>query len=198
CAPWTPFNRGLTNLKITALTTKGDQIFAGTPGSGIFVSTNNGEGWMAADQGLPANAEVGALALGDNGVFAGLNNGIYRSTDGGGNWSQLTGGLPMNPNITSLEAFGPNVFAGVKGAGVYMSTDSGATWRAINQGLTNQDVLSLRVNNNILYAGTTAGVFATNINLPFIQPPVAQSITAKPPQDTPLMINLQTRAAFPG
>src|SRR5215470_3403204 len=63
CAPWTPFNNGLTNLKITALTTKGDQVFAGTPGSGIFVSTNNGESWMAANQGLPANAEVGALAL---------------------------------------------------------------------------------------------------------------------------------------
>src|SRR5215813_3715120 len=198
CAPWTPFNTGLTNLKITALTTKGDQVFAGTPGSGIFISTDNGGSWVARNQGLPANAEVSALALGDNGVFAGLNNGIYRSTDTGVNWSQLTGGLPMNPNITALEAFGPNVFAGVKGAGVYMSTDSGATWRAINQGLTNQDVLSLRVNNNILYAGTTAGVFATNIILPFIQPPVAQSITAKTAEDTPLMINLQTGAVFGG
>ncbi len=194
CGPWTPFNAGLNNLKITALTTKGDQVFAGTPGSGIFVSTDNGASWIAGNQGLPANAEISALALGDNGVFAGLTNGIFRSTDGGGNWSQLTGGLPMNPNITSLEAFGPNVFASVKGVGVYMSIDSGETWRAINQGLTNQDVLSLKVNNNILYAGTTSGVFAANIVLPFIQPPVAQPITVKTVEDTPLMINLQTGA----
>ncbi|HKQ74399.1 MAG TPA: Ig-like domain-containing protein [Blastocatellia bacterium] len=192
CGPWTPFNAGLNNLKVTALTARGNRLLAGTSGSGIFVSTNNGASWVATSQGLPANSEVSALALGDNGIFAGLTNGIYRSTDGGGNWSQLTGGLPMNPNITSLEALGPNIFAGVRGAGVYMSTDSGATWRAINQGLTNQDVLSLRANNNILYAGTTAGVFATNVIAPSIQPPVARSISVKTLEDSPLMINLQT------
>src|SRR5262245_46156004 len=75
CTPWTPINSGLTNLKITALTTKGDQVFAGTPGSGVFVSTNNGASWIARNQGLPANAEVSALALGDNGVFAGFTKG---------------------------------------------------------------------------------------------------------------------------
>ncbi|MGH9939232.1 MAG: hypothetical protein ACREAM_23565, partial [Blastocatellia bacterium] len=114
CSPWTPFNTGLTNLKITALTTKGNQVFAGTSGGGVFISPDNGESWRAINQGLPADAEISALALGDNGVFAGLNNGIYRSTDGGANWSQLTSGLPANPKITSLIAYGPNVFVGIQ------------------------------------------------------------------------------------
>src|SRR5262249_56638722 len=73
CAPWTPFNTGLTSLKITALTTNGDQVFAGTPGSGIFVSTDNGGSWVARNQGVPAKARGAALAFGDNAGFIGFN-----------------------------------------------------------------------------------------------------------------------------
>src|SRR5262249_55070422 len=72
CVVWTPFNTGLTNLKITALATRGNQVFAGTSGSGVFISPDNGGTWTASNQGLPANAEVRALASGDGRIFVDL------------------------------------------------------------------------------------------------------------------------------
>ena len=195
CSLWTPFNAGLTNLTITALAVKGDRIFAGTSGGSVFISTDNGASWIASSQGLPAAAEVRAMAASDDAIFASLSNGIYRSTDDGVNWMRLSAGLPASVNAGSLLAYGPNVFAGTA-AGVYASTDGGANWQAINQGLTNQETLSLVVNGGKLYAGTPSGVFATTI-VPSSNPiPEVLSKSVKTDEDTPLMIRLETGAIF--
>ncbi|MGH9833143.1 MAG: Ig-like domain-containing protein, partial [Blastocatellia bacterium] len=194
CAVWTPANAGLANLTIKSLAIKGDHVFAGTLGGGIFISTNNGASWSTSSQGLPADAEIRALAVSDNPIFAALSNGIYRSTDNGSNWTRLSNGLPASLNANSLLAHGPNIVAGGPG-GVHLSTDDGASWRPINQGLTNQEVLSLVAGASKLYAGTTAGVFATTIIPAVNQPPVAQSKNVTTDEDTPLMIRLEASDA---
>ncbi|MBF0117888.1 MAG: hypothetical protein HQK79_03580 [Desulfobacterales bacterium] len=63
-------------------------------------------------------------------------------------------------NIKSMAIFDTNtIYVGTYGGGVYKSTDAGYTWDAFNNGLENQDVLSLAIDtaNNILYAATDGG-----------------------------------------
>ena len=49
---------------------KGDTIFAGTDGNGVYRSSNNGSSWVAVDTGLTSN-DVHALAIKGDTLFAG-------------------------------------------------------------------------------------------------------------------------------
>jgi photosystem II stability/assembly factor-like uncharacterized protein len=65
----------------TMVATADGHIFAGTYGSGIYRSTNDGATWSRRDS-IPATANVQSLAIDDSGyVYAGTTTGIiYRST----------------------------------------------------------------------------------------------------------------------
>src|SRR5262249_44739628 len=58
---WTPANNGLTNARTNALVQAGALLFAGTEGSGIFVSTDNGRAWTEANTGV-RHTDLSALA----------------------------------------------------------------------------------------------------------------------------------------
>jgi len=63
--------------------------------TGIFKSTDGGESWKSADNGLPAGLVVNSLAIDpqtSSTVYAG-GRGVYRSIDGGGSWTSLSDGL---------------------------------------------------------------------------------------------------------
>jgi hypothetical protein len=47
--------------------------------------------------------------------------------------------------------------------GVYLSSDIGSNWTAINGGLPDDiEVWALAIQGNIIYAGTSYGVYITN------------------------------------
>ena len=74
---------GLTNKNIQALFVSGTNLFAGTMG-GVFLSTNNGTNWSAANNGLPNNFFRGAFVSNGKNIFAGLpGNGVFISTNSG-------------------------------------------------------------------------------------------------------------------
>ena len=154
CLAISPYNSDSTNL------------FAGTSNSGVFLSTNNGMNWAAANDGLPKNPYPGlsidtisydgiqCLAISINGaggtnLFAGTsNNGIYLSTNNGASWTSVSDGLPKNPNrsssydgiirfaVYSNEKSNLNLFAGTKHNGIFLSTNNGTNWLNVNTGLT--------------------------------------------------------------
>src|SRR5207249_2650015 len=70
-------------------------IFAGTPGGGVYRSTDDGDNWTLVDNGL-TNTWVTALAINSSGdIFAAtLGGGAFRSTDNGDSWTQLNTGVP--------------------------------------------------------------------------------------------------------
>jgi ligand-binding sensor domain-containing protein len=54
-------------------------VFAGTFGGGVFRSTNNGNSWVAVNDGL-MNPTVRALVVDASGrIFAGTPSGVFRS-----------------------------------------------------------------------------------------------------------------------
>jgi ligand-binding sensor domain-containing protein len=92
--PGTPFSisTGLTNPNVTALlfNTAG-HMFAGTAGSGVFYSTNNGKQWQQINTGLN-DLEIRCLAVDEEGyVFVGTRmGGIFRSRYHNQTWNAFS------------------------------------------------------------------------------------------------------------
>jgi hypothetical protein len=77
----------------SALAVSGTNLFAGTFGGGVFLSTNNGTSWTAVNTGL-TNLYVFALAVSGTNLFAGTYyGGVFRSTNNGTSWTTVNSGL---------------------------------------------------------------------------------------------------------
>jgi len=59
----------------TCFAVSGNNIFAGTYGGRVFLSTNNGANWIAANSRL-TNTGVNCLAVSGGSIFAGSNKGV--------------------------------------------------------------------------------------------------------------------------
>jgi hypothetical protein len=136
---------------ITALAANDSNLFVGTYGGGVFLSTDNGNSWTAASSGL-TNTDVYSFAMNDTNHFAGTGSGVFLSTDYGPNWTEsLT--LPQNTNVQALMVNGTNLFAGIDG-GVFLSTNNGTSWTADTIGMGARYVTALAANGSNLFAGT--------------------------------------------
>jgi hypothetical protein len=142
-------------------------MLAATAGNGVFRSTDGGQQWNAANQGL-TNLDVRTIAQQDGNLFAGtFGNGVFRSSDHGFTW---TGGDPADPEIRQTGLTAPNItsfalnplnhdiFAGTTG-GVFRSSDTGdleqisfaGRWTPVNQGLPQSTITAL---TSFVQAGT--------------------------------------------
>ncbi len=159
----------------------GMNLFAGTYGGGVFLSTNSGTHWTAVNNGLD-DPNVWAIVSSPDGaggtdVFAGtLNKGVYRSTNNGANWTAANSGL-CNITLPQIFSFavvlgaqgGTNLFAGTS-SGIFLSTDNGNNWKSVNNGfLQPAEVFSFVVSadgngGTNLYAGIPSGVYVSNDN----------------------------------
>jgi len=151
-------------VKCLAINSNGD-IFAGTWGSGVHRSTDNGDSWIQIISDFP-RAYVSSFAINSNGdIFAGYHTtlsfggeGVYRSTDNGDNWTQIMTELSVESLV--INSLNGDVFTGTRYDGVYRSTDNGDNWTETNNGLTNLDVHCLAINSSgDIFAGTEDGVY---------------------------------------
>ena len=101
----------MTNSNVRALAVSGTNLFAGTDGGGVFLSTNNGTSWTAFNIGL-TNTVVNALAVSGTNLFAGTNDGVWRRplsemiastipTDSLQMWLKADEGVTMNGSTVS-------------------------------------------------------------------------------------------------
>ena len=123
-------------------------VITGSESNWIIHSIDNGDNWTYT------NKYAGALVLlvNDNTFFAGTWYGVYRSNDGIV-WTQFTNELSKSL-VHSLTAHGKTLFAGTD-EGVYVSYNNGESWTPLFNGLHGIRILSLVVNDNIVYAGTS-------------------------------------------
>ncbi len=108
---------------IHALKLVGSNIFAGTEGTGIYLSTDNGDAWL--DKGL-TNRYVNAIASNGNFIYSGTDSGVFLSADSGTHWNAINTGL-SNANINALAVDDSFLFAGTAG---------GVLWRRALSQLT--------------------------------------------------------------
>ena len=173
-AQWIQTNGPYSGI-VNAFAVCGTNLFAGTYGSGVFLSANNGTSWTAAKTGL-TNPFINALAVspasdgtGGTNLFAGTNGGVFLSANNGTNWTPVNTGL-TNTTVRALAFSGTNLFAGTDG-GVFLSANNGTSWTEANTGLTNTYVKSLAVSpasdgtgGTNLFAGTYDGGVFLSVN----------------------------------
>ncbi|MDP2982635.1 MAG: hypothetical protein Q8O92_04820, partial [Candidatus Latescibacter sp.] len=118
-------------------------------GDGVFLSTNNGTNWIAANTGLTTTSVL-ALAVSGTNLIAGTEGGgAFLSTNNGTSWTAT--GL-TNLQVQAVAISGTNLFAGTEGGGVFLSTNNGTSWTTT--GLTGPDVCALAISGTNLFAGT--------------------------------------------
>ena len=109
---------GLTDTTVTSVAVLTSNLFAGTWGGGVFRSTDNGESWSSANNGLMGTFVYALVDSGTN-LFAGTNDrGVFRSSNNGTSWTQVNSGL-SDSTVMSLAVSGTNLFAGTWGGGVW-------------------------------------------------------------------------------
>jgi hypothetical protein len=147
---------------IYALAVSGTNLFAGTYGGGVYLSTNDGNSWTAVNSGLTSKY-VYALAFSGTNLFAGTNgNGVFLSTNNGNSWTAA--GLSTQ-TVKMFAVSGTNIFAGTGGGGVFLTTNNGTNWTAVNNGLTNLYLQALTISGTNIFAGTqSAGAFLSTNN----------------------------------
>jgi photosystem II stability/assembly factor-like uncharacterized protein len=142
---------GLDGERIWAVHAFRDQantiVLAGSYGNGMFRSSDGGQSWLPANDGLTASAFrcIGPDPLRPGSLLAGTEPGrIFRSTDNGRSWSELSGitrieghadwFLPYSPragavrNVYAPDLNGRRMLASVEVGGLLDSVDGGESW----------------------------------------------------------------------
>lgn len=146
----------------------GSNLFAGTMGKGLIVTTNAGARWNTA-HGWQTNNQIIALALVPGAIVSGATSlfaavpygGVYLSTDTSKSWSEVDSGLSIHTvlalAVSSHPGGGTGLFAGTNDGGVFLSTNNGTTWTSVNTGLVDSRIVSLAISGMGLFVGTQNG-----------------------------------------
>jgi photosystem II stability/assembly factor-like uncharacterized protein len=132
---WTPLGPDVGTVRALVVDPEHPAtIYAGTDGSGVWRSINNGGRWAPRGRGL-ASPDVFALAIAPEALWAATGLGIHRSTDGGATWQRVWSDSDGDPRVSSWVqsiAVAPTdpdvVWAGTLRGWILKTTDGGATW----------------------------------------------------------------------
>jgi photosystem II stability/assembly factor-like uncharacterized protein len=133
-------------------------IFAGTDGDGVFLSTDGAENWKAINTGL-SDSVVYSFAVNGTILFAATQNAVFYTVDSGENWIPINSGLKGTPvqDLTFCENY---LFAGTNSGGVFRLNNDNNSWEEVNNGLKEElEVRSFTTSDTSLFAGTSRGIF---------------------------------------
>mgnify|MGYP000897802485 FL=1 len=169
--------RRVTTLAIDPLLSA--TIYAGTMGDAVYKSPDGGQHWLPHNVGLkehvsfinqfvfhPASSEQ---------VYAATTVGAFYTKDAGREWVERMNGMKEVHIVTSIaiNPKEPAVLYGGTTGGVYRSDDGAMNWKKMNNGLIPETELMAamalgvnaleidRTNPNVVFAGTTKGLFRT-------------------------------------
>ena len=174
----------------------GNNLFAGTSGGGVLLSTDNGTTWRSVNHGLPvatggAIENVRSLVVSPDGaggtnILAGTDKGFYFSTNTGDSWESRNVGM-LDLYVFALAVIsdgggGSTIFAGTTSGGVFRSTDNGGSWTQVNSGLSPKSISALASTPNgtgstNLYAQTRGGSVFLSTNSGSSWTPVSTGLT---------------------
>jgi len=151
-AQWTKCNMPVGALAFS-MAVNGDNIYLGTVGNGMFLSTDKGSSWKEINTGI-TNKQIWSISTVDNTLFAGTaSGGLFRSTDNGSNWLTANNGISTTTIIRSIVKFDNKLFASSTNKGIYMSTDNGNSWTQHNTGIYSLVAQPLLATETDLFAG---------------------------------------------
>ncbi len=181
---WQRLSEGLSRVRVMNLAIDPQlpaNVFAGTLADGVYKSPDGGRRWLPRNAGIQKgtiSANVNELAfdpIDSRILYAATTVGVFQTKDAGQSWTERMRGMTEINFIVALavDPIRPNIlYAGTSG-GVYRSVDGADHWTKINTGLVPDDAklasMALGVNRllidqanpDVVYAGTTQGVFKT-------------------------------------
>ncbi|MFN8368365.1 MAG: PKD domain-containing protein [Candidatus Kapaibacterium sp.] len=143
-------------------------LWVGSPGGGLWKSTNGGASWAVSgsDQlstlGIsaiaidPTNSSIMYIGTGDRDATDTYGVGLLMSTDGGTTWNSTS----LNWSLTNLRTLNvirinpsnTQVIIASSNIGIHKSTDGGATWTQPLSGVNVKDIELAPNNPNTMYA----------------------------------------------
>ena len=138
-----------------------NEMYAVAPGSGIYLSSNNGDNWHQITKNNPYLRVIRYISNDANTIFAATYQyGIFKTTDKGNKWNMildtLVNGAPYTPR--KIINFKSDILI-LSNIGIINSTDNGTTWNLNNSGLPKIDFLDLTDINNTFFLGSNKGLF---------------------------------------
>ena len=164
---WVPFGTGWPPTALVfKLLVKKNIIYAGTYGSGLYMSKDEGTTWSAAmlPPAIGTNVGIQTLASSGNYVVAPGNRKILSSKDDGNTWQINAANTLDNEMLTSATVDSSYVFFG-NYDGAFFSTNHGLTLSKCNTGLPEIAwVYSLLQDGDKMLAGTSQGIWSVPIS----------------------------------
>jgi PKD repeat protein len=159
--------------------TNSNTLYVGSPGGGLWKSTNGGSSWtMWNTDALPAigvtdiaidptNTQIMYLATGDGDAGDTYSLGVLKSTDGGVTWNTtglnwtVTNGRTISKLL--IDPTNTQIVHAATSNGIYRTTDGGTNWTQVQAGIF-KDIEFQPGNSTILYAAryNTAAVFRSS------------------------------------
>ena len=161
---WTQTNGPYGGTITTLHTTPEGTLFAGTQEAGIFRSTNGGETWVPASEGLRVYQDnilpsILVLMQEENILYAGTGGDLFYLTNDGDSWQQLTR-FQEDRGISGVAIIGDRLYIGrYSQESVFCSDDNGKSWTQIDSGLTGRGDPRLFAIGTTLFAQMRRHVF---------------------------------------
>lgn len=167
-----------------------ETLYAITSNYGVLKTTDGGEHWVFANQGLKSYTHRAVLIDPTDPktlYVGGWGSGVSKSVDGGMEWVEHNGDLENTAiNAMALDPDIPQRIFAETMLGIYQSTDGGLTWRNFGSGdgLLPHDLETARclVASPIsprLYLCTDSGLYFSDRENPIWQPIVAAMLRGK-------------------
>lgn len=140
----------------------------GKPEGNMFISTDNGNTWLRADQGFPKEELLTAWTNHQDHFIGGTSkHGIYIFDMQQSQWNAANKGLPAEPKIRALTSDNGMVIAALEGDGLYSSGDGGMHWQYMKNSPSDRVRTVFSVNQKI-YLGTDVGIYISDgLNKPW-------------------------------
>ncbi|MGB9697702.1 MAG: T9SS type A sorting domain-containing protein [Ignavibacteria bacterium] len=134
-----------------------NRLFIGTGGGGIYYTTDAGNNWVNASNGLTAGTmetRINCLTIDStNFLYVGTARGLFRSTNGGVSWEKITY-FTTNEIYSMVVTADNRLFVSTLNT-IWVSTDNGLNWNTSAGGLPNSTYSNLCVApNSFIYAST--------------------------------------------
>jgi photosystem II stability/assembly factor-like uncharacterized protein len=153
-----------------------DVVYAGTPGDGLYVTTDGGAGWLRVDA-VPAGQQAGFTGIAfdpTSGTLGGrtrtvyapsYGNGVWRTVDAGATWNRLAGG-PDRAKHASVHIDGTYYVTGQDGYPNEVWRYAGGGWQNITPAVENRDWHSVSLDpfnvNRVVLAGSGGYITQTH------------------------------------
>jgi photosystem II stability/assembly factor-like uncharacterized protein len=162
--------------------TDANTIFSGSPGGGLWKTTDGGANWACITNSIPLlaisgiavnynNPNIIYILTGDgdshrggyfvfNAGYSANSDGVYKTTDGGVTWYKtgtLNAGTGWFGRKLAMDPLNPNTLIAATSVGLYKTTDGGGIWTQVRSG-EHFDVEYKPGSSTVVYASVSGGV----------------------------------------